>query len=322
MRAAALLLVLALGPPEQPEQPPVQRPKGLQPSPPPAEAPPAEAPPAEEPAPTEPDDQPDDEGTPPDDPREEPPAQAEETPAEQPTPPPDTKPPPAPPDDAAAGTPTAPLEPAPDAAPETPLEQPAEPAAPATEQPSAAKDEPPPDALERERERERDLNDAARLQWRREHVGARRLAYTALFAPLVYIPGPPVVAGMVNLFGGGQFAPKFRKGAVHRTRALGYWGQIGGGVGPGVVIHRHALALAGTGGPGRAMFYQVGGGLVHYVCCGENSWGGTVGAIGAWRRQLAHRPQALILGIPILIDMQFDSDVRGSIGVAVGLTNL
>jgi hypothetical protein len=201
--------------------------------------------------------------------------------------------------------------------PKTPLEQPSPPKVEATapkpaDRPATAMPEP----------WEPDPNAKAKEAWRQAHRGfLGRLAYAVGLSGYAFIPPPPVVAGGLGVFVGGKLVPKFRGRKVLRDRSLGYWGQVNPTAAPFSILHRHMFAIAGSGGPRTSIFYEVGGGFVHYGCCGSDLPGGTVGAFAGWRVPTASE-RAFVLGVPVMIDMLANADVRGSIGIGVALTNI
>jgi len=200
--------------------------------------------------------------------------------------------------------------------PKTPLEQPGPTVEP---EPPQARPRPPPPEPE---PWEPDPDSEAKEAWRKTHRGfPGRLAYAIGVSGYAFIPPPPVVAGGLGVFLGGKLVPKFRNHKVLRDRSLGYWGQVNPTAAPFSILHRHMFAISGSGGPRTSIFYEVGGGFVHYGCCGSNLPGGTVGAFAGWRIPSASE-RAFVLGVPLMIDMLLDADVRGSIGIGVALTNI
>jgi hypothetical protein len=204
-----------------------------------------------------------------------------------------------------------------EAKPETPLER----TPPPEVEPTPPKPAPRPVAPTLE-PWEPDPNAEAKEAWRQVHRGfLGRLAWAVGLSGYAFIPPPPVVAGGLGVFLGGKLVPKFRGKKVLRDRSLGYWGQVNPTAAPFSILHRHMFAIAGSGGPRTSIFYEVGGGFVHYGCCGSDLPGGTVGAFAGWRIPTASE-RAFVLGVPVMIDMLVDADVRGSIGIGVALTNI
>jgi hypothetical protein len=220
----------------------------------------------------------------------------------------------------------APGQPAP--RPETPFEAGQKPETPLEQQPTPKVEPTPPPPTPRPKAPmpepwEPEPDEEAKAAWRRAHRGFRgRFGFAASLSGYAFIPPPPAVAGGLGLFAGAKLVPKFRGKKMLRNRSLGYWGQVNVTAAPFSILHRHMFAISGSGGPRTSIFYEVGGGFVHYGCCGSDLPGGTVGAFAGWRIPAGDSERAFVLGLPLMIDMLVDADVRGSIGLGVALTNI